>query len=235
MTHPQGLVHVVDADEGVQQLLSGWLATAGLTTCAYAHLGAFLTAHRPDVPSCLVIDAQPSVICGLEPEVILLPLAVRLPIIVTTCQARLVAAARATKSAVIGCVQKPLQEGDVTAAVYAAIEMDRRQRVAASRKDEVLLRFRTLTPREREVMALVTTGRLNKQVGGHLGVSEITVKAHRGAAMRKMGARSLAELVRMADLLSVELAEPVRTGSSARVRSVAYGDRHNGYSPDRQR
>src|SRR5690349_16474924 len=155
MTHPQALVHVVDADEGVQQTLAGWLAAAGLTTCAYAHLGAFLNAHRPDVPSCLVIDAQPTSICGLEPEVILLPLAVRLPIIVTTCQVRLVAAARATKSGVIGCVQKPLQQPDVIAAVNAAIEVDRRQRVAASRQEELRARFRTLTPREREVMALV--------------------------------------------------------------------------------
>ena len=235
MTHPQGLVHVVDADEGVQQTLAGWLAAAGLTTCAYAHLGAFLNAQRPDAPSCLVIDAQPSAICGLEPEVILLPLAVRLPIIVTTCQVRLVTAARATKNGVIGCVQKPLQRGDVIAAVNAAIDVDRRQRVVASQTDEVLARFRTLTPREREVMALVTTGRLNKQVGGHLGVSEITVKAHRGAAMRKMGARSLAELVRMADLLGVELNQPVRSGNSGPVRIGASADRHSGYSLGRHR
>ena len=230
MTHPQGLVHVVDADEGVQQTLSGWLAAAGLTTCAYAHLGAFLNAQRPDVPSCLVIDAQPTAICGLEPEVILLPLAVRLPIIVTTCQVRLVMAARATRAGVIGCVQKPLQEGNVIAAVSAAIDVDRRQRVAASRQVELRARFLTLTRREREVMALVTTGRLNKQVGGYLGVSEITVKAHRGAAMRKMGARSLAELVRMADSIGDDLIQPVRTGNSRPTRIDADEDLRSGYS-----
>lgn len=233
MTHPQALVHVVDADEGVQQLLSGWLTTVGLTTCTYAHLGAFLDARRPDVPSCLVIDAQPSAICGLEPEVILLPLAVRLPIIVTTCQVRLVTAARATKAGVIGCVQKPLHEHDVITAVTAAIEMDRRQRQAVTHYAEIHARFRTLTPREREVMALVTRGQLNKQVGGHLGVSEITVKAHRGAAMRKMGARSLAELVRMADLLSIELTQPIRTGNSRPARNGACAGLHIGCSPDR--
>jgi len=229
MTQVQALVHVVDADAAVQQLMQQWLDAAGFHMCAYSHLGAFLAAPRSDVPSCLVIDAQPPAICGLEPEVILLPFAIHLPILVTTCQARMVAAARASKTGVIGCVQKPLQQTDFVGAVAAAIDADRRERNAAARQAEICARFQTLTPREREVMALVTSGRLNKQVGGHLGVSEITVKAHRGAAMRKMGARSLAELVRMADALGEILSSLVRSGSPAPARNAAAADRHTGY------
>ena len=112
MTPIQALVHVVDADQEVQQLMKQWLNAAGIRTCAYSHLSAFLEAPRPDVPSCLVIDAHPAVICGLEPEVILLPLAVRLPIIVTTCLARIVMAASATKTGVIGCVQLAARNRD---------------------------------------------------------------------------------------------------------------------------
>ena len=114
------------------------------------------------------------------------------------------------------------------AAVTAAVDGDRRERLVARQRAELCARFQTLTPREREVMALVTTGRLNKQVGGHLGVSEITVKAHRGAAMRKMGARSLAELVRMADALGEMLALPASNGNSAPARNAGSADRHSG-------
>src|SRR5262249_17414297 len=150
---------------------------------------------------CLVIDAQPPVIRGLEPQAILLPLAIQCPIIVTACQADVAMVVQAMKGGAIDFVEKPLREPDILAAVAAALEVDRAQRLIVSRRAELRARFATLTRREREVMSLVTIGKLNKQIGGDLGLSEITVKAHRGSVMRKMSAGSLAELVRMADAL----------------------------------
>src|SRR5262249_45757940 len=110
------------------------------------------------------------------------------------------------KNGTINIVANPLRERDVIGAVCACIELDRQQRLRASRQVELSARFATLTPRQRQVMALVSLGKLNKQVGVDLGLSEVTVKAHRGALMRKMGARTVADLVRMAEALGDELA-----------------------------
>jgi FixJ family two-component response regulator len=233
--HQRAVVHIVDADADVQQLLTHWLAAAGIESRAHAHLGAFLDAHRADLPGCLVIDAQPSAISGLEPQAILLPLAICCRIVVTAYQADVAMAVRAMRTGAIDFVEKPLREWKIVAAICTAIELDRQQRLIASRHAEVRARFATLSPRERQVMALVTAGRLNKQIGGELGVSEITVKAHRGAAMRKMGARSLADLVRMADAIGEGLTAPPRSESSTPARNVAAADRRSGYSPAPER
>jgi FixJ family two-component response regulator len=128
------------------------------------------------------------------------------PIVVTAARADVAMAVKAMKSGAVDFVEKPLREQEIVTAVLGAIERDRQQRVVAARHAEWRTRFATLSPRERQVMKLVTAGKLNKQVGGELGLSEITVKAHRGAAMRKMKARSLADLVRMADAIGDALA-----------------------------
>jgi FixJ family two-component response regulator len=220
------LVHIVDADEGVQRLLTQWLTAAGVESRAYAHVAAFLSTHRADLPGCLVIDAQPLGISGLGRPMIPLPLAIRCPIVVTAYQADVNLAVNAMKRGAIDVVEKPLREQVIVAAVHTAIAVDRQQHLIAARHAGLRARFSTLTRRERQVMALVTTGLLNKQVGRDLGVCEITVKAHRAAAMRKMEARSLADLVRMADDLGEELALSLKNAHPTPARSAAVADRH---------
>lgn len=198
---PDTLVHVVDFDDATRRPLCGWLAAAGIGSRTYPSLAALLNAHPADVPGCVIIDAELWAVSGLELRSILQPLGIQHPIVVTAYHAEVAMAVRAMKTGAIDFVEKPLREHEILAAVQAAIEVDCEQRRAASRRAQVQARFATLSPREKQVMALVTAGKLNKQVGGDLGLSEITVKAHRGAAVRKMGARSLADLVRMADMI----------------------------------
>jgi FixJ family two-component response regulator len=206
---PDSLVHVVDFDDAVQRPLCGWLAAAGIGSRTYSSLGALLNARDVDLPGCVVIDAELWSVSGLELGAILQPLGIRHPIVVTAYHAEVAVAVRAMKTGAIDFVEKPLREPEILKAVQAAIEVDCEQRRAAARKAQVQARFATLSPREKQVMGLVTAGKLNKQVAGDLGLSEITVKAHRGAAVRKMGARSLADLVRMADVIEADLKSEV--------------------------
>lgn len=227
------LVHILDFDPDAKQRLTLWLRRARIASQTHENLGAFLEA-RSDAPGCLVIDPQPSVIQGCEPQAILLPIAIRCPIVVTTHLASVSAAVRALKGEAVGLLEKPLRELESMKAIFTAIEVDRRLRLIASWRAELRARFALLSTREQQVMLLVSTGKLNKQVGGHLGVSEITVKAHRGAAMRKMGASSLADLVRMADSIAQDpgITRPLlRNASSTPSQTGADGDRRIGYSP----
>lgn len=219
------LVHVVAADVEVQQLLRRWLATAGIAARVYAHLGAFLAGRRVDATGCLFLDAQLPTIRGFEALAVLLPIAIRCPIVVAAAQTNLSMTASDYEKRAIGFVAKPLREQSVVSAISAAIEVDRMRRLRDSHRAELRARFATLTPRERQVMCGVTSGLLNKQIGTNLGVSEMTVKSHRGAAMRKMCARSLADLVRMADAIGEEAA-PVKGDRLIRVPPVVAASRH---------
>lgn len=221
------LAHIVDVDGDARRLLGNWLASAGIESRTYSHLGAFLAAVCSDRPGCLVVDAQPPAIGGFGPLAAPARIPARYPVIMTSHHADVLTAVEAMKAGAVDFVEKPLRRPEIVAAVRAAIDLDRQQRDRASRHATLLARFETLSQRERQVMALVTTGKLNKQVGGCLGLSEITIKAHRGSVMRKMAAPSLADLVRMSDALGPQLA-PLRNDCSERVRTAAGADRRRG-------
>jgi FixJ family two-component response regulator len=219
---PGVVVHLVDVDEYIRDALAP-LAAPGMELLAHAHLEDFFAAHRAESAGCLIIDART---LGARP----LPAEIRCPIILVASSADVAMVVRAMKAGAVDVVEKPLCERKLAAALSEAIEIDRRRRLVESRQAAVNAKFATLSPRERQVMALVTAGKLNKQVGAVLGVSEITVKAHRGSVMRKMGTRSIAELVRMADVIGEALTAALRTCSSLPTRSGGGVDRHGGYS-----
>jgi FixJ family two-component response regulator len=208
---PRAVVHVVEGDDQVRISLLHALRASGLELRAHGHLADYLSAQRADRPGCLVIDAQ---LLGDGP----MPTGLCYPLVVIAGNADFPVVIRAMKAGAIDVVEKPPCELKLAAAVFEAVAIDRQRRMVEARRAVVRARFATLTPRERQVMALVTTGKLNKQVGAELSLSEITVKAHRGSAMRKMAACSLAELVRMADMLGDALVTTNSTDSATRLR-----------------
>jgi FixJ family two-component response regulator len=195
------VVHIVEADSETRVTLSGLLAGAGLTCIDYADLLEFVKATPPDEPGCLVIDAHASMTGELGLRQIAQSRGRRYPVVVTAQGADVPTAVRAMKTGAVDFLEKPFREADVLEAIDTAIGLDRERRQIEAQLRELQERYATLSRRERQVMALVTAGKLNKQAAGDLGISEITVKAHRGVVMRKMQARTLAELVRMADAL----------------------------------
>jgi FixJ family two-component response regulator len=167
---------------------------------------AFLQSKRPDVISCLVLDVRLPGLSGLDFQSELIRADIQIPIIFMTGHGDIPMSVRAMKAGAVEFLTKPFRDQDMLDAVQFALQRDRARRENEQSKSDLRARLTTLTERERQVMTLVTSGLMNKQIAAQIGITEITVKVHRGSVMRKMGARSLAELVRMADHLGVRQA-----------------------------
>jgi FixJ family two-component response regulator len=177
--------------------------TVGLQTLTFASASDFRQAKLPDVPSCLVLDVRMPGLSGLHFQAELAKANIRIPVVFMTGHGDIQMAAKAMKAVAIEFLEKPFRDEEMLDAVRFGLEQDRTRRARDRATDDVRSKFATLTPREQEVMAFVAAGLMNKQIAGKMGVSEITVKVHRGSVMHKMGADSLADLVRKADLLGV--------------------------------
>jgi FixJ family two-component response regulator len=195
------VVHIIDDDESLRAAVDSLLRSVGLQTRGYASVNEFLAARRPDAAGCLILDVRLPGISGLDFQARLTTLDIHLPVILMTGHGDIPMSVRGMKAGVIDFLTKPFRDQDMLDAVTTAIGRHRVQRAADAENANLQDRFATLSPREQQVMRLVTAGKMNKQVAGDLGLSEITVKIHRGAAMRKMSARTLADLVRMAAAL----------------------------------
>jgi FixJ family two-component response regulator len=200
-TSDQAIVHVVDDDPSMRGALENLFDSVGLGTKTYATARDFLKASPPEKPGCIVIDVRLPDMNGLEFQAQLTEIGVRLPVVMITGYGDIPMSVRAMKRGAIDFLAKPFRDQDMLDAVMTAIERDRQQRTVDKEQLEIQRRFETLSAREQQVMLLVTAGKMNKQIAGDLSISEITVKIHRGAAMRKMNARTLADLVRMAETM----------------------------------
>ena len=194
-------IFVVDDDESVRDAISNLLESVGLRAQVFGSTEEFWNASRPDVPSCLVLDVRLPGVNGLEFQEILERAGVFIPIVFITAHGDVPMASRARRGGAIEFLMKPFQKEELLAAIHRGVERDRVWRQEHAEVSSLRSRFEQLTAREKEVMDLVVTGLINKQVGAQLGLSEVTVKTYRSRVMQKMEANSLAELVRMSDKL----------------------------------
>lgn len=198
-----GTAYIVDDDQSLRVALDSLLRSVGIVTRQFSSAAEFLGEPQAEGPACLVLDVRLPGANGLDFQDQLIEMGVPIPIVFMTGHADVPMSVRAMKAGAVDFLAKPFRDQDMIDAVTSALERDRARRAELSKTDDVRTRFSTLSPREQQVMTLVSAGKLNKQVAGDLELSEITVKIHRGSAMRKMGAKSLADLVRMAEALGL--------------------------------
>jgi FixJ family two-component response regulator len=208
------VVFVVDDDSSVREAIGSLIRLAGLRVETFETAQEFLRSKRLDVPGCMVLDVELPGLSGLDLQRELVAHGIKLPIIFITGYGDIPMSVRAMKAGALEFLTKPFRDQDLLDAIQQALERDRAARHHSREIAELRERFDALTSREREVMNLVVAGWLNKQIGFELGISEITVKIHRGRVMNKMGAQSLAELVRMTERLEL----PTAKNQSAKTR-----------------
>ena len=208
MATERPVVFVVDDDLAMREALQDLLASVGMDVRVFASTQDFMQAQRPDAPGCLVLDVRLPGASGLNFQEELSRAGVDLPVIFITGHGDIPMTVRAMKAGAVEFLSKPFRDQELLDAIDAAVVRHRVQRRATALVVELRQRFAALTQREREVMALVSAGRVNKQIATELGISEATVKVHRGQIMRKMQAKSLAQLVRIADTLGLSNPKP---------------------------
>lgn len=200
----ESIVYVIDDDDAVRDALSGLFRSVGLHVELFASASQFLQGKLPETPSCLVLDIRLPGVSGFDFQAHLAKSNIQMPIVFMTGHGDVPMSVRAMKAGAIDFLTKPFREQDMLDAVFGALETDRLRWKSDQETATLAALYKTLTSREKEVMFFVTKGLMNKQIAGKMGLSEITVKIHRGHLMRKMAARTLPDLVRIAERLGVQ-------------------------------
>ena len=208
MADAEPIVFVIDDDPSVRRAIRRLIGSVGLQVELFGSAREFLHSRRPDAPSCLVLDIRLPGISGLDFQCELAAANIHIPIIFITAHGDIPMTVRAMKAGAVEFLTKPFHDQDLLDAIHVALERDRAKRKQEAGIATLLQRWESLTPREREVLPLVVSGLLNKQIAAEIGTSETTVKVHRGQLMRKMGADSLAALVRLAERIGIPNTKP---------------------------
>lgn len=199
------IIHIIDDDSQLRNALARLLRSVNLNSTPYASCIEFLESRKPDMPSCLLLDVRLPGISGLEFQSKLVAYGINIPVIFMTGYGDIQMSVQAMKAGAVDFLPKPFREQELLDAVNSALDRDRARRQVNGDLSLIVGRYQDLTERERQVMNLVTSGRLNKQAAYDLGLSVVTIKLHRAAVMRKMGAKTLADLVKMSERLVGEV------------------------------
>jgi FixJ family two-component response regulator len=199
----EGIVFIIDDDDSLREGLKGLFRSVGLRSEGFGSGVEFLRSKIPDIPSCILLDVRMPGLSGLDFQAELNNAGIHIPIVFMTGHGDIPMTVRAMKAGAVEFLTKPFRDQEILDAVQISLKKDRERIEHEKIASGLKTRFESLTSREREIMSLVTSGLMNKQIAGEVGLSEITVKVHRGNVMRKMSARSLADLVRMAEALGI--------------------------------